>query len=54
MSGLVPNGVHGFFVHEFGDLRNGCDSFGGPLIANGTNVANQRNLTADDNGDAQF
>lgn len=26
ISGLEPHSTHGFHVHEFGDLRKGCDS----------------------------
>ncbi|XP_021949922.1 superoxide dismutase [Cu-Zn] isoform X2 [Folsomia candida] len=29
ISGLQPNTVHGFHVHQFGDVRQGCDSLGG-------------------------
>jgi len=28
MTGLLPNTVHGFHVHESGDIRNGCASTG--------------------------
>ena len=27
--GLGPNPVHGFHIHEFGDLSDGCQSCGG-------------------------
>lgn len=26
ISGLIPYSVHGIHIHEFGDLRKGCDS----------------------------
>jgi len=29
LSGFAPGAVHAVHVHEFGDLRDGCDSLGG-------------------------
>ena len=61
VEGLEP-GEHGFHIHEFGDLSDGCDSAGGHYnpdnvdhgdLDNG-HVGDLGNITADENGIAQF
>ena len=61
VEGLEP-GEHGFHIHEFGDLSDGCDSAGGHYnpdnvdhgdLDNG-HVGDLGNITADKNGIAQF
>ena len=61
VEGLEP-GEHGFHIHEFGDLSNGCDSAGGHYNPDGVDhgdlesghVGDLGNITADENGVAQF
>lgn len=61
LSGFKPNKTHAIHIHEFGDLRKGCDSLGGhynPYKENhGSLHSKQRhvgdlinNLTSDENG----
>ena len=61
VEGLEP-GEHGFHIHEFGDLSDGCDSAGGHYNPDGVDhgdlekghVGDLGNITADENGIAQF
>lgn len=61
VEGLEP-GEHGFHIHEFGDLSNGCDSAGGHYNPDGVDhgdldgghVGDLGNITANENGVAQF
>ena len=43
VTGLEPFTTHGFHVHEFGDLTNGCESTGGHFDPDGTMHAGHRN-----------
>ncbi len=43
ITGLEPNSVHGIHIHEFGDLREGCDS-----------VCSHYNPYASQHGDISF
>ena len=38
VNGLGPNPLHGFRIHEFGDLSDGCNSCGGPFNPYGVNM----------------
>jgi len=61
VEGLEP-GEHGFHIHEFGDLSDGCDSAGGHYNPDNVDhgdlesghVGDLGNITADENGIAQF
>ena len=61
LKGLKP-GLHGFHIHEFGDMSDGCASMGGhynPDAGEHGNideghVGDLGNVTADDNGVADF
>ena len=60
VSGLVPAGEHGFHVHQFGDLRDGCISAGphfnpnnythGAPSDNVRHVGDLGNIVADQSG----
>ena len=61
ITGLKP-GLHGFHIHEFGDMSDGCKSMGGHYNPGGVNhgalkeghVGDLENVTADENGVAKF
>lgn len=61
ISGLEP-GEHGFHIHEFGDLSQGCDSAGGHYNPDGVDhgdlaqghVGDLGNITANQQGIAEF
>ena len=64
LSGLSKNGVHGFHIHEFGDLTDGCNSacahynphkktHGCPGMKN-RHVGDLGNIYTDANGDAIY
>ena len=61
ITGLTP-GEHGFHIHEFGDMSNGCESMGGHYNPDDTthgdldkgHVGDLGNITADDDGKASF
>lgn len=61
--GLTP-GLHGFHIHQFGDVREGCQSMGGHYNPDGHNhgaqmdlyrhVGDLGNIQANSNGEASF
>ena len=61
IKGLTP-GLHGFHVHEFGDLSKGCESAGGHYNPDGVehgsleqgHVGDLGNIIADQSGTARF
>ena len=61
ITGLEP-GLHGFHIHEFGDMSDGCKSMGGHYNPDGVNhgdindghVGDLGNITADESGTAKF
>ena len=61
ITGLEP-GAHGFHIHEFGDMSDGCKSMGGHYNPDNVNhgdlneghVGDLGNIEADDNGKADF
>ena len=61
ITGLKP-GEHGFHIHEFGDMSEGCESMGGHYNPDGVDhgdieqghVGDLGNITADENGTASF
>jgi len=61
IKGLTP-GLHGFHVHEFGDLSKGCESAGGHYNPDGVehgnivegHVGDLGNIEADEDGVARF
>ena len=61
ITGLQP-GEHGFHIHEFGDMSDGCKSMGAHYNPDGVDhghlgdghVGDLGNITADENGQAKF
>ena len=61
ITGLEP-GLHGFHIHEFGDMSDGCKSMGGHYNPDGVDhgdlkqghVGDLENVMADENGVAKF
>jgi len=61
ITGLKP-GEHGFHIHEFGDMSDGCKSMGGHYNPDGVNhghlgdghVGDLGNIKSDENGKAEF
>ena len=61
ISGLAP-GKHGFHIHEFGDMSEGCKSMGGHYNPDNVDhgdlqqghVGDLENVVADENGVAKF
>ena len=61
ITGLTP-GEHGFHIHEFGDMSDGCKSMGGHYNPDGVDhgnineghVGDLGNITADKSGTAKF
>ena len=60
LTGLVPNGLHGFAIHENGELQEGCQNAGGhynpfgrnhgPQWAEDRHVGSLGNIWADEHG----
>ena len=61
ITGLEP-GAHGFHIHEFGDMSDGCKSMGGHYNPDNVNhgdlneghIGDLGNIEADENGKADF
>ena len=61
ITGLTP-GKHGFHIHEFGDMSEGCESMGGHYNPDGVDhggeekghVGDLGNITANEEGTASF
>ena len=61
ITGLKP-GLHGFHIHEFGDMSDGCKSMGGHYNPDDVNhgdlteghVGDLGNITADEDGKSSF
>ena len=61
ITGLEP-GLHGFHIHEFGDMSDGCKSMGAHYnpdnvnhgVLNEGHVGDLGNIEADENGKADF
>jgi len=61
ITGLEP-GAHGFHIHEFGDMSDGCKSMGGHYNPDEVNhgdlneghVGDLGNIEADENGKSEF
>jgi Cu-Zn family superoxide dismutase len=61
ITGLAP-GKHGFHIHEYGDMSDGCKSMGGHYNPDGVDhgdlkkghIGDLENITADENGIAEF
>lgn len=61
ITGLEP-GLHGFHIHEFGDMSDGCKSMGGHYNPDNVNhgdlieghVGDLGNIEADEDGKAEF
>ena len=64
ISGLTPNSLHGFHIHQKGDITGGCGSTGGHFNpyeeTHGSTDSHHRhvgdlgNIEADENGVAKF
>jgi len=64
LEGLTPKGLHGFHVHESGDVRQGCGStrghFNPKMVTHGAptdakrHVGDLGNIEADENGKAEI
>ena len=61
VTGLEP-GLHGFHIHEFGDMSKGCESMGGHYNPDGVDHGDEQeghvgdlgNITADESGVAKI
>lgn len=64
VSGLIPNTIHGFHIHQSGDLRRGCDSCcahynpddneHGGLEDENSHAGDLGNIYADENGNCKI